>query len=473
MKSENEDHLYLDYFGHNEDCTYPLHTSISLFLLAYCDCKNFRIFLVTPNEITSDMQQMEEILSAYPEISFIKRSDIPVIVQNCCLPAVVEKNGRFCRAGLAVVLRYIVQKTYEADPSKKGVVELLGFKRTCLKACAEAAWKKHQNNVLQLPLVLSWYKRVLEVPGIKQASVKCNIKNILNCRSHPLPNECQQNTFSAFKEPENFPEEIQFIGGPRPTITKLMEKGIEAMFSPHPCPKWALDWDSLPAAVNPGKGKMSADRALRKQQQLNNLIALVTKLSKPGDVIVDFCSGGGHVGIVLAYILPLCQIILVENKEQSLLCAEKRSDELGLHNIWFIQANMDNFKGSFNIGVALHACGVATDMVIEHCIKVGAAFVISPCCYGFIQNTSKFVFPRSHLFKKVLSYKEHMILCRFADQTAVQLPSERRQIGKQCMGLVDLDRAWSVERSNYSAQVITMEPQSCSPKNNLITGIPV
>ncbi|KAK9398769.1 glutathione S-transferase C-terminal domain-containing protein [Crotalus adamanteus] len=39
--------------------------------------------------------------------------------------------------GLAVVLRYIVQKTYEADPSKKGVVELLGFKRTCLKACAE------------------------------------------------------------------------------------------------------------------------------------------------------------------------------------------------------------------------------------------------------------------------------------------------------------------------------------------------
>lgn len=139
MKSENEDYLYLDYFGHNEDCIYPLHTSISLFLLAYCDCKIFRIFLVTPNEITSDIQQTEEILSKYPEISFIKRSEIPVMVQSCCLPAVVEKNGRFCRAGLAVVLRYIVQKTHEADPSKKGVLELLGFKRTCLKACAEVS----------------------------------------------------------------------------------------------------------------------------------------------------------------------------------------------------------------------------------------------------------------------------------------------------------------------------------------------
>lgn len=39
-------------------------------------------------------------------------------------------------------------------------------------------------------------------------------------------------------------------------------------------------------------GKMSSDRALRKQQQLNNLVALVKELAKPGDVIVDFCSGG-------------------------------------------------------------------------------------------------------------------------------------------------------------------------------------
>lgn len=44
--------------------------------------------------------------------------------------------------------------------------------------------------------------------------------------------------------------------------------------------------------------------------------------------------------------------------------------------------------------VALHACGVATDMVMEHCIQAGAAFVISPCCYGFIQNAIKFTFPK-------------------------------------------------------------------------------
>lgn len=39
-------------------------------------------------------------------------------------------------------------------------------------------------------------------------------------------------------------------------------------------------------------GKMSTDRALRKQQQLNNLVYLVLNQAKPGDRIVDFCSGG-------------------------------------------------------------------------------------------------------------------------------------------------------------------------------------
>ncbi|MEQ2298637.1 hypothetical protein AMECASPLE_007398 [Ameca splendens] len=174
---------------------------------------------------------------------------------------------------------------------------------------------------------------------------------------------------------------------------------------------------------------MSNIRAIRKMQQLNNLVAMVTELARPGDTVVDFCSGTGHVGIVLAHTLPDCQIILIENKEESLVRAQRRSSELDLKNIGFLQANLDYFTRPFQIGVALHACGIATDMVLEHCIQAGAAFVVSPCCYGFIQNAVKFTFPKSKSFQETLTSKEHMILCRFADQTAVQLPPERRLIG--------------------------------------------
>ncbi|XP_021536038.1 glutathione S-transferase C-terminal domain-containing protein isoform X1 [Neomonachus schauinslandi] len=625
-KSLTEEHLYLDFSHQIEGCIFPLHTSVTLFLLSYCDCKIFKVCLVLTGASTDI--SLKNVVLQDVELQIISRQELPPIVQNCCLPAVVEKPDNFCRAGLAVVLRHIIQKSYEADPSKKEILELLGFKKTCLKACAEVSqWtrlceltiplaienflkefsdqhpaipveilqlekklsepvrvhnddklrrqklkqqkaagvgpflakektkskvhrqetseeldssseslelkvafskltvleepattnrepshirkakasdlpplehvfaeglyftladivllpcihhflviicKKLSEKLMEFPLLAAWYQRIQEVPRVKTAASQCGIQFLHLPELLTTSNEQDSNLSEVPGVEEQ--NDASFIGGPRPTMTKLMEKGIEVVFSPHPCPTWTLDWNSLPAAVSPKEGKMSSDRALRKQQQLNNLVYVVANQAKPGDRIVDFCSGGGHVGIVLAHILPSCQVTLIENKELSLIRAKKRSDELGLSNIWFIQANMEYFTGMFNIGVALHACGVATDMVIEHCIKTRASFVTCPCCYGFIQNTSKFNFPKSEQFKKTLSYKEHMILCRFADQTAVQLPPQRRLVGKQCMCLVDLDRARAAEECGYSVQVISMEPESCSPKNNMIVGVPI
>ncbi|XP_015990084.2 glutathione S-transferase C-terminal domain-containing protein isoform X3 [Rousettus aegyptiacus] len=543
-KSLTEEYLYLDFSHQKEGCIFPLHTSVTLFLLSYCDCKIFKVYLVLTREST-DIPLLKDVLSQDVEIQIISRQELPPIVQSCCLPAIVERPEDFCRAGLAVVLRYIIQKSYEADPSKKEILELLGFKKTCLKACAEVSqWTRlceftiplaienflkesadrHPTipeEILQLEKKLSEPVRVhnddklrrqklkqQRAPGDGPSLAKGKMQSKvdrqktseeLGSSSKSLELKMAFSKLMVQEEPATttngdashirkakasdlpplehvFAEGLYFTLADivlLPCIHHFLEKGIEVMFSPHPCPTWTLDWNSLPAAVSPKEGKMPYDRALRKQQQLNNLVYVVTNRAKPGDRIVDFCSGGGHVGIVLAHMLPSCQVTLIENKELSLIRAKKRSDELGLSNIWFIQANMEYFTGMFNIGVALHACGVATDMVIEHCIKTRASFVTCPCCYGFIQNTSKFNFPKSEQFKKTLSYKEHMILCRFADQTAVQLPPQRRLIGKQCMCLVDLDRARAAEERGYSVQVISMEPESCSPKNNMIVGVPI
>lgn len=610
-----EEQLFLDFGIHHEGTILPLHTSITLFLMSYCNCKALKTKAVVSE---SERQVTLSTLSLPMDIAVVSKQDPPLIVRSCHLPAIVDASGMFCRAGLAVVLRHIIHKTYLADPTRKDVIELLGFKKTCLKACAEVSqWtrlceisiplaverflqepcaeippeilqlekklgepvKVHNDDKLRrqkmqqemktndnadglgrkqelsqkksqktsslelatalsklsaqetvsrvarepsnirkaknadlpplehvfaeglyftltdvvlmpcihqflvalhktspeeisrIPLLAAWYERVQQVPGVQSAATACSITFL---HFPDLNKTCDKHLqASETKTEEADSSEDQFLGGPRPTMTKLKENGIEAMFSFHPCPAPTIDWESLPAAVSPAQGNLPSDRAVRKQQQLNNLLSVVKNMAKPGDIIVDFCSGGGHVGIVLAYMLPLCQVVLIENKEESLIRAKERSDGLGLSNIWFIQANLDYFIGAFNIGVALHACGVATDMVIEHCIAARAAFVICPCCYGFIQNTVKTTFPRSGRFQEVLSYKEHMILCRFADQTAVQLPPERRLIGKRCMGLVDLDRAWAAEQCGYKAHVISMEPESCSPKNNLIVGFPV
>uniref|UniRef100_UPI0037E98B1D glutathione S-transferase C-terminal domain-containing protein n=1 Tax=Semicossyphus pulcher TaxID=241346 RepID=UPI0037E98B1D len=633
MKGKEEKHqhpsLYLEVCFQNEELRLPLHTSIALFLLSYCECKSFKVFLVFTKPASSS-QSLQSQLPESLDVSDIQLEDLPQLVRGCRLPAVLDETGRLCRAGLAVVLRHIINKTLEADPSRNDVLALLGFKKTCLKACAEVSkWtrlceigipsaveehlknpsnqpqqlplsiltlerrlaepvKVHNDDKIrrqklqeqrqneskeppegqgnrdsesapgpspqacdglelraalaklsvdsvpssttrenseirkvkttelpplehvfaeglyftltdvvllpciyqylcslqasplsslhQLPHLLRWYSRVQEVPGVLRAAKACGMAlSAPQVPTSSIPGPTAEDNPTSLLEQEEGQEmtsQLPFVGGPRPTMTKLKENGIEAVFAPHPCPAWTLPWDTLPAAINPTEGKMSNIRAVRKRQQLNNLVAMVTELARPGQTVVDFCSGTGHVGIVLAHTLPDCQVLLIENKEESLVRAQSRCAELGLTNIGFIQANLDYFTGPFQVGVALHACGVATDMVTEHCIQAGAAFVISPCCYGFIQNAIKFSFPKSKRFQETLTYKEHMILCRFADQTAVQLPPERRLIGKHCMGLVDLDRSWAAETHGYSVRVMTMEPESCSPKNNMLVGRP-
>ncbi|CAB1327332.1 unnamed protein product, partial [Coregonus sp. 'balchen'] len=260
----------------------------------------------------------------------------------------------------------------------------------------------------------------------------------IDCRQHTLEIDQRRLLFL-----------VAHFGGSKPkqllltSPSKLNKQGKHAWLA---ASKWRTYRKCLFAL---SAGKMSDVRAWRKRQQLNNLVAMATELARPGDTVVDFCSGGGHVGIVLAHMLPDCQSLSVTGMMPPDSHAKDGPTQAkalqGSSVVWGWWGGPNNSR-----------------------IKAGAAFVVSPCCYGFVQNTLKFTFPRSKRFLETLSYKEHMILCRFADQTAVQLPPERRLIGKQCMGLVDLDRSWAAETHGYSVRVMTMEPDSCSPKNNML-----
>ncbi|XP_069781845.1 glutathione S-transferase C-terminal domain-containing protein isoform X5 [Narcine bancroftii] len=539
--------LYLELSHYLEDRILPLHTSIVLFLLSYCDNPSINVFFVPVKDSLKGPLWKKRVPSNIP-VTILSEEELPPVVRSCRLPAVMERNGNFCRAGLAVVLRYIIQRACDVDSNRRDVSELLGFKKTCLKACAEVSqWTKlceisiplavesflrnnqghraipseilhleqklgepvrvHNDDKIRRQKLKQWSRdknkmlikkgsdggsgfsnegadiiKYLSEESKESENASLELRTALSKLSMehiPAVTRREQCCIRKVKSTDLPPLEHVFAEGLYFTLTDVVlfpclhyffENGISARFTPHPCPSLSQDWSNLPVAAHPIEGKLTSERALRKQQQLDNIISIVTNLAKTGDTIVDFCSGGGHLGIVLAHTLPSCQVILVENKEESLVRAKDRCDELGLQNIWFLQTNLDYFTGPFEIGVALHACGVATDMVIDHCIMAQAAFVICPCCYGFIQNTVKYTFPRSQKFKNVLSNKEHMVLCRFADQTAVQLPAERQLIGKKCMGLVDLDRSWAAEEHGYTVYVTSMEPDSCSPKNNLIVG---
>ena len=164
------------------------------------------------------------------------------------------------------------------------------------------------------------------------------------------------------------------------------------------------------------------------------------------------------------------QVILVENKEESVRRAVDRIACSDLNNITVVQCNLGRFKTPFDIGLCLHACGVATDLVLAKCVAASASFVVAPCCYGAVRNGHSITYPRSDIFRSAgLEYPEYLSVGHAADQTEAVAKSDQ---GRTCMTLVDSDRCHLTQQFGYTTRLHVMTPQSCSPKNRILLGWP-
>ncbi|XP_017151543.1 glutathione S-transferase C-terminal domain-containing protein homolog [Drosophila miranda] len=257
-------------------------------------------------------------------------------------------------------------------------------------------------------------------------------------------------------------------------LAKLSE--LQLVFSTdseHTYGQQTIDWQK----IEPTHAKSSAlpqERLERKRQQLENMANAVVSLAQPGDRIVDFCSGTGHLAILLALKLPLCTIIVMENKSFSLAQAQKRALELELSNCVFYQCNIDYFVGRFDIGASLHACGTATDIVLQQCRRSVAHFVCCPCCYGSLQPMPHISYPLSQRFQRVLSTNDYLYIAHTADQAhemgTTNCKPETTLQGLQCMSIVDTDRKLQSEEAGYQVILTRLKPEQCTPKNHLLVG---
>lgn len=239
----------------------------------------------------------------------------------------------------------------------------------------------------------------------------------------------------------------------------------------------SFDWDMVPFEALPEGGLLPFERFERKKDQIECMAKEIIAMARDGDRIVDFCSGTGHLAILLAFKLPLCQIVLLENKESSLKIAKDRAEaeNLKLTNILYVQSNLDYFCYNFNIGTSLHACGVATDIVLDHCLDAKANFVICPCCYGGMHEMPHIPYPRSKSYRKVLTTPEYIFVAHCADQShdidKGNCNVDKSIQGEFCMDVIDTDRKLLAEEEfNYSVILSRLIPEKCTPKNRLLIG---
>ena len=192
------------------------------------------------------------------------------------------------------------------------------------------------------------------------------------------------------------------------------------------------------------------------------------------------------MGIVLAHLLPDIKVVMIDSKVESMLRARQRVKELGLRNTVLMQGNLEYFFGDFQVGTSLHSCGVATDLILDSCIRKLAAFVLSPCCYGAIHHYaetsiqgSKWIhtqigYPRSQRFREAQFEEEDMLVMgSIAERTEWDFQSAKAVAAKRFMGVVDTDRLLFAAEKGYQVTLSTFRPAECSPKNNMITGCPI
>ena len=286
-----------------------------------------------------------------------------------------------------------------------------------------------------------------------------------------------------------------------------------------------LDWSLVPTALNPTAAGVKAENADRKRAQLESFVRHLQQCRpQDGEILVDFGSGSGHLGLLVAFLYPRCRVVLVEPNAYRCDTSKTRAAELGLSNCVAFQGTLDEFAlgesnpspstgsmpqpstqeravpwsestgqgaetarhlgavGScarpFDIGLGLHPCGILSDRVMEICLAAQAAYIISPCCYGQVASNAPGLHPRSHLMQQSGTADELSIVASASDFTVRardwDFPSQPAfQLAKRSMRVIDADRnLWASESRGYGTYMSSLEPLTCSPKNNVIVGVP-
>ena len=214
-----------------------------------------------------------------------------------------------------------------------------------------------------------------------------------------------------------------------------------------------LDWAALNGA-DPAADPRLSDRGERKRLQLESLLQLVHThvLRVPARVkrdrsprgitrVVDFGSGTGHFGLLVAATMPDTVVTLVDTDQHQLDIAHARVASLGpavASRVTICCGTTADYSDSFDFALCLHGCGRLTDDAIAQAVRNDAAFCCVPCCY------SELVAPASAAFaaQEWLDAAAFQQLSRAAEHPGTHARSVARVHKPHCTTCHELKIAW-------------------------------
>ncbi len=201
------------------------------------------------------------------------------------------------------------------------------------------------------------------------------------------------------------------------------------------------------------------DKKQGKFRQINRFLEHIEDLypTLPQDGIItvyDLCSGKSYLSFALYYYLHEIKgrevyMLGIDLKRDVIEYCKRTAEELGYQGMHFIADDVMNTPCDKrpDLLISLHACDIATDIVINEAIRLGAKIILStPCCHRYLNDklsasSLKFVSDYPHIRNKL------------------------------CEALTDGIRLARLRANGYKTQALELTDPENTPKNTLIKAV--
>ena len=201
------------------------------------------------------------------------------------------------------------------------------------------------------------------------------------------------------------------------------------------------------------------DKRQGKFRQINRFLEIledvICELPKDGDITVyDLCCGKSYLSFAVYYYLTAIKgrtvnMLGIDLKRDCIKWCQNLADSIGYTGMTFVCDDVRNTPKGVkpDMVISLHACDIATDIVINSAMDLGAKVILStPCCHRHIND--KISAPE-------LSF-------------VTDHPHLRNKLGDV---LTDAIRVSRLEANGYSVSALELVDPDDTPKNTLIKAI--
>ena len=190
---------------------------------------------------------------------------------------------------------------------------------------------------------------------------------------------------------------------------------------------------------------------------LENLEAIYASLPSDGVLTVyDLCCGKSYLSFAVYHYLTekkkrTVDMLCVDLKRDMIEYCERTARELSFDGMRFLCEDIRRIggEGQVDLVISLHACDIATDIVLHTAARLSAKAVLStPCCQRYLSERIR---------AEALSF-------------ATEYGHLKRKL---CDALTDSLRALYLEKEGYRVEVCELTDPQDTPKNTLLRAVKV